>query len=81
MVYYYGFDRDDWDALTFKAWSADHAMERALELVNQSMIRVGGGQKSAIYLADSEHQKLFLARASNLSDAFIQASKSISLDD
>lgn len=33
MVYYYGFDRDNWDALTFKAWSADHAMERALELV------------------------------------------------
>ena len=33
MVYYYGFDRDDWDALTFKAWSADHAKKRALELV------------------------------------------------
>jgi len=33
MVYYYGFDRDDWDALTFKAWSADHAKQRALELV------------------------------------------------
>ena len=33
MVYYYGFDRDDWSALTFKAWSLDHAKERALELV------------------------------------------------
>ena len=33
MVYYYGFDRDDWNALTFKAWSLDHAKERALELV------------------------------------------------
>ena len=33
MVYYYGFDRDDWRALTFKAWSLDHAKERALELV------------------------------------------------
>lgn len=33
MVYYRGFDRDDWDALTFKAWSLDHAKERALELV------------------------------------------------
>ena len=33
MVYYFGHDRDDWDALTFKAWSLDHAKERALELV------------------------------------------------
>ena len=33
MVYYYGFDRDDWDALTFKACSLDHARQRALELV------------------------------------------------
>jgi PAS domain S-box-containing protein len=55
--------------------------ERALELVNQSMIRVGGGQKSAIYLVDSEQHQLFLARASNLSDSFIQAFKTISMDD
>ena len=33
MVYYRGFDRDDWDAVTFKAWSLDHAKQRALELV------------------------------------------------
>ena len=36
MVYYYGFDRDDWDAITCKAWSLDHAKELvpgSLELV------------------------------------------------
>ena len=33
MVFYYGFDRDDWDALTFKAHSIEHARERALDLV------------------------------------------------
>ena len=33
MVYYRGYDRDDWDAVTFKAWSLDHAKQRALELV------------------------------------------------
>ncbi len=33
MVFYYGFDRDDWDALTFKAHSIDHAKQRSLELV------------------------------------------------
>jgi NtrC-family two-component system sensor histidine kinase KinB len=55
--------------------------ERALKLVNESMIRVGGGQKSAIYLVDQERQELFLARASHLSDSFIQASKTISLND
>jgi len=33
MVYYRGHDRDDWDAVTFKAWSIAHARQRALELV------------------------------------------------
>ena len=33
MVYYRGFDRDDWDAIVFKAWSLDHAKQRALDLV------------------------------------------------
>ncbi|OGO20236.1 MAG: hypothetical protein A2Z14_15370 [Chloroflexi bacterium RBG_16_48_8] len=55
--------------------------ERALELVDQSMIRVAGGQKSAIYLLDSDRQRLSLARASNLSDLFIQASMTISMND
>jgi len=32
MVYYRGHDRDDWDAMTFKAWSIDHAKKRALDL-------------------------------------------------
>ena len=29
MTYYRGRDRDDWRDLTFKAWSLDHALERA----------------------------------------------------
>lgn len=29
MVYYRG---DDWDAMTFKAWSLDHAKQRAHDL-------------------------------------------------
>ena len=33
MVYYRGYDRDDWDAIVYKAWSIDHARQRALELV------------------------------------------------
>lgn len=32
MVYYRGHDRDDWDDMTFKAWSLDHAKQRALDL-------------------------------------------------
>jgi len=32
MVYYRGYDRDDWDAIVFKAWSLDHAKQRALDL-------------------------------------------------
>jgi NtrC-family two-component system sensor histidine kinase KinB len=54
--------------------------DRALELVGQSMIRVGGGQKSAIHLLDAENQNMFLASAVNLSEAFIKASRSIPLD-
>jgi|TARA_Y100000289_G_scaffold2951_1_gene2787 hypothetical protein len=33
VVYYLGFDRDDWDDMHIKAWSLDHAKERARELV------------------------------------------------
>jgi len=55
--------------------------ERTLELVNHSMIRAGGGQKSAIYLYDPERQELFLAHASNLSDSFLQNSMNISVND
>ena len=29
MTYYRGRDRDDWREMTFKAWSLDHALERA----------------------------------------------------
>ena len=33
VIYYFGFDRDDWDEMYLKAWSLDHAKERARELV------------------------------------------------
>ena len=33
MVYYRGYDRDDWFETTFKAWSLDHAKQRAYEIV------------------------------------------------
>jgi len=33
MVFFRGNDRDDWDAITFKAWSLDHARQRSLDLV------------------------------------------------
>jgi len=29
MTYYRGRDRDDWREMTFKAWSLDHALNRA----------------------------------------------------
>lgn len=32
MVYYRGFDRDDWDAVTFEASSDKDAKRRALDL-------------------------------------------------
>ena len=46
--------------------------EHALELVCLSMIHVGGGQKSAIFLLDEDHDRLFLAHATNLSDEFMR---------
>lgn len=55
--------------------------ERALELVCLSMIRVGGGQKSAIFLFDRDFRHLFLARAINLSAEFTQAWKTIHQED
>lgn len=55
--------------------------DRALELVSQSMIRVGGGQKSAIYLLDSERGLLFLARATNLSDDSVRSWQTLALDE
>lgn len=33
MVYHYGNDHDDWFETTFKAWSLDHAKQRAYEIV------------------------------------------------
>jgi len=54
--------------------------ERALELVVKSMIRVGGGQKAAIYLIEPNRQQRFLARTHNLSDAFIEVAMTIPLN-
>jgi NtrC-family two-component system sensor histidine kinase KinB len=55
--------------------------ERALELVCLSMIRVGGGQKSVIFLLDEDHGRLFLAHAANLSNEFIKTWENIPLED
>ncbi|MGD8822177.1 MAG: GAF domain-containing protein, partial [Anaerolineales bacterium] len=55
--------------------------DRALELVGMSMIRVGGGQKSAIYLLDHEKMNLELAYSANLSDEFIARWHTLSLED
>jgi PAS domain S-box-containing protein len=55
--------------------------ERALELVCLSMIRVGGGQKSVIFLLDEDHGRLFLAHATNLSNEFIKSWENIPLVD
>jgi PAS domain S-box-containing protein len=55
--------------------------EHALELVCLSMIRVGGGQKSAIFLLDEDHDRLFLAHATNLSDEFMRKWQDISRED
>jgi|Deesub1362A_J573_1020465.scaffolds.fasta_scaffold03093_2 PAS domain S-box-containing protein len=55
--------------------------EKALELVSKSMVQVVGGQKSAIYLIEPHRNQLFLARATNLSDGFIQNELIIPLDD
>ncbi len=53
--------------------------ERTLELVGLSIVRVGGGGKSAIFLLDPEHGQLVLARATNLSDGFVRDSRVIDL--
>lgn len=53
--------------------------ERTLELVGLSIVRVGGGGKSAIFLHDPEHSQLTLARATNLTEGFIQESRVIAL--
>ena len=55
--------------------------ERALELVSLSVVRVGGGQKSAIFLLDRDQEQLNLARATHLSEAFVQSSAVVPLDD
>ena len=54
--------------------------ERILELVCSSVIRVVGGQKSAIFLRDPERDELWLARAEGLSQDFMQASLTLALD-
>lgn len=55
--------------------------DRALELVGMSMIRVGGGQKSAIYLLDEGKERLELAYSANLSDELISRWQTLSLED
>lgn len=55
--------------------------ERALELVSQSIIRVGGGEKSAIFLFEKDLGELFLAHGLNLTDAFMKAWMTIPLQE
>jgi signal transduction histidine kinase len=55
--------------------------ERTLELVCISMIRVGGGEKSAIFLLEEEHEQLFLARATNVTDDFMRSWMTIPIED
>jgi PAS domain S-box-containing protein len=55
--------------------------ERTLELVCMSMIRVGGGEKSAIFLLEEEHEQLFLARATYVSNDFVRAWMTIPIED
>lgn len=56
-------------------------LEKTLELISQSMTRVGGGQKSAIFLLDRGRAQLNLARSTQLSPAFVEASATIPLED
>ncbi len=55
--------------------------ERALELVSQSIIRVGGGEKSAIFLYEKDLGELFLAHGLNLTDEFMKAWMTIPLQE
>jgi PAS domain S-box-containing protein len=54
--------------------------EAALDLVTESLIRVGGGQKAAIFLLEEENQQLALARSLNLTPEFVRASTTIRLE-
>lgn len=55
--------------------------DRILELVCSSAIRVVGGQKSAIFLRDSERNELWLARSEGMGHEYMQASLTLSLED
>ncbi len=55
--------------------------ERALELVSQSIIRVGGGEKSAIFLYEKDLGELFLAHGLNLTDGFMKAWMTIPMEE
>ncbi len=55
--------------------------ERALELVSQSIIRVSGGEKSAIFLFEKDLGELFLAHGLNLTDGFMKAWMTIPMEE
>lgn len=55
--------------------------ERVLELVCASILDVMRCQKSAIFLLAEDRRELYLARAEGMSEAFLQASLTLSLDD
>ncbi|MBI3244126.1 MAG: GAF domain-containing protein [Chloroflexi bacterium] len=62
------------------AISASLDPERVLELVCSSVNRVFNAEKSAIFLLDKNRQVLELARAKGLTEAYLLASRSISLE-
>lgn len=61
--------------------SASLDPERVLDLVCSSVIGVFGAQKSAIFLLTEDRQTLQLARSKGLTDAYLTASATISMDD
>ncbi|MBI5292816.1 MAG: GAF domain-containing protein, partial [Chloroflexi bacterium] len=62
------------------AMAASLDPERVLELVCSSVIRVFSAQKSAIFLLTEDRQTLVLARAKGLTEAFLSASRTLTMD-
>lgn len=62
------------------AMAASLDPERVLKLVCSSVIRVFSAQKSAIFLLTEDRQTLVLARAKGLTEAFLSASRTLTMD-
>lgn len=55
--------------------------DRAMALVCEALIRVGGGHQASIHLIDEQRERIVLARAEGLSDRLIDASRTLPLSD